>query len=163
MADIIDVADAPVQHPLQTAATEAQWYDTPVDMLAGRMPEAVKGAGFALGAGNRPLSDPDQIFDKSFKAAKSLRTATHQGYHNPDSVRKSLNPAFSSQFGMFLAGGAPGFGNAGLGDLVSQINSAFSQTDALKNFTLATPLSSGFVPFDLVAPSRLIYPVYSPL
>jgi len=163
MADILDVADAPAQHPLHTAASEAQWYDTPVDMLAGRMPEAVKGAGFAIGRGNRPLDDPDEIFDKSFKAAKALRGATHRGYHDPDSVRKSLNPAFSSQFGMFMASGAPGFGNAGLGDLVNQINSAFQQTDALKNFTLATPLSSGFVPFDLVAPSRLIYPVYSPL
>src|SRR5262249_45912626 len=95
-------------------------------------------------------------------ATKALKSATHKGYTDPESVKKSLNPAFTSQFGMFLANGAPNAAGQ-LGDLVSQINSAFSQVDALKNFTLAAPLASGFVPFDLVAPSRLIYPVYSPL
>jgi hypothetical protein len=159
MAQIID----DVSDVAKDAASESAWYETPVDMLAGRMPEAVKGAGFALGRGNKPLDNPDEIFDRSFKATKALRAATFKGYTAPDEVRKSLNPAFSSQFGMFMAGGTPGFGNNGLGNLVDQINSAFKQTDALKNFTLTSPLSSGFVPFDLVAPSRLIYPVYSPL
>jgi len=149
------------------AAAESSWYDTPVDMLAGRMPEAVKGAGYARPGGNKIIEDQDEVFDRSFKATKALRAASWKGYHAPDEVRKALNPSFSSQFGYFAAGmgmgatGGPG-GN-GLGELVSQLNSAFAQTDALKNFTLTAPLSSGFVPFDLVAPSRLIYPVYSPL
>jgi hypothetical protein len=160
VATIIDDA---VSAPAETAAKEAAWYDTPVDQLAGMMPEAVKGAGFALNGKNRPLDNPDEIFDRSFKATKALRAATYKGYNHPDEVTKSLNPAFSSQFGMFMASGTPGFGNNGLGNLVEQINSAFKQTEALKNFTLTSPLSSGFVPFDLVAPSRLIYPVYSPL
>jgi hypothetical protein len=160
VAEIIDAAATDVG---QSAAAEANWYDTPADMLAGRMPEAVKGAGFAYPGGNKPLDNPDEIFDRSFKATKALRAATFKGYTQPDEVRKSLNPAFSSQFGMFMAGGSPGFGGNGIGNLVEQINAAFKQTDALKNFTLTSPLSSGFVPFDLVAPSRLIYPVYSPL
>lgn len=159
MADILDAPVAPVQE----AAKEAAWYDTPMDMLAGRMPEAVKGAGFARPGGNKALDNPDEIFDRSFKATKALRAATKQGYTNPDVVKSGMNPAFTSQFGMFLAGGTPGYGNAGLSDLVTQINAAFAQTDTLKNFTLSSPLASGFVPFDLVAPSRLIYPVYSPL
>lgn len=159
MADILDAA-APV-NPAHTAASEAAWYDTPVDMLAGRMPEAVKGAGFARPGGNKALNDPDEIFDKSYKATKALRGATTKGYRDPGGVYKSLNPAFTTQFGMFLANGAPG--SQGMQQLVSEINSAFSQVDALKNFTLTAPLTSGFVPFDLVAPSRLIYPVYSPL
>jgi hypothetical protein len=157
--------DAPPA-PSKDAAREAAWYDSPVDMLAGRMPEAVKGAGFSRPGGNRALdsrTDEDEIFDKSYKATKALRDATYRGYHDPDLVKSQLNPSFTSQFGMFLAGGTPGYGNSGIADLVTQINSAFKQTDQLKNFTLATPLASGFVPFDLVAPSRLIYPVYSPL
>jgi len=158
MADILTTSDV-----VQEAATEASWYDTPVDMLAGRMPEAVKAAGYARPGGNKVLDNQDEIFDRSFKATKALRAATFKGYHEPETVRKSLNPNFTSQFGNFLAAGTPGFGNQGLTELVNQINSAFSQTDALKNFTLTAPLASGFVPFDLVAPSRLIYPVYSPL
>jgi hypothetical protein len=143
------------------AAREASWYDTPADMLAGRMPDAVKGAGFARPGGNKPLDNPDDIFDRSFKAVKALRKATKMGHEHPDIVKNHLNPAFTSQFGAFLQG--PAGAGGGMGELVSQLNSAFSQVDALKNFTLTSPLSSGFVPFDLVAPSRLIYPVYSPL
>jgi hypothetical protein len=143
------------------AAREASWYDTPADMLAGRMPDAVKGAGYARPGGNKPLDNPDDIFDRSFKAVKSLRSAVKQGFEHPDKVKSQLNPAFTSQFGAFLQG--PGGPASGMGELVSQLNDAFKQVDALKNFTLTSPLSSGFVPFDLVAPSRLIYPVYSPL
>lgn len=159
MADILDAA--PAVNPGAEAAGQAAWYDTPMDMLAGRMPEAVKGAGFARPGGNKVLDNPDDIFDRSFKATKALRGATKMGYTNPEVVKSGLNPSFTSQFGMFLANGAPG--SQGMQQLVSEINSAFSQVDALKNFTLTAPLSSGFVPFDLVAPSRLIYPVYSPL
>jgi hypothetical protein len=158
MADILTPTEVASE-----AAKEASWYDTPVDMLAGRMPEAVKGAGFARPGGTKVLDNQDEIFDRSFKATQALRSATFKGYHAPDSVRKSLNPSFTSQFGNFMAAGTPGFGDQGTGQLVSQLNSIFSQTDALKNFTLTAPLASGFVPFDLVAPSRLIYPVYSPL
>jgi len=144
------------------AARESAWYDTPVDMLAGRMPEAVKGAGFAKPGGNTPLEDPDEIFTRAFDATRALRAATKMGHDHPDVVKSSLNPAFTSQFGMFMAG-QPNYANSGMEQLVSQLNEAFKGVDALKNFTLTSPLSSGFVPFDLVAPSRLIYPVYSPI
>jgi hypothetical protein len=157
------VAHTETPSPAQDAAQEASWYETPVDMLAGKMPEAVKGYGFAKPGGNKELDSQDEIFDRAFSATKALRAATHKGYTQPDVVKSQLNPSFSSQFGMFMAQGAPGYGSGGLGDLVSQLNDAFKQVDSLKNFTLAAPLASGFVPFDLVAPSRLIYPVYSPL
>jgi hypothetical protein len=158
MADIISPAQLGDQ-----LSKDIAWHETPVDALAASMPQAVKGAGFARPGGNEPLKNDDEIFDRAFKATKALRGATFKGYHNPEQVRKSLNPSFTSQFGNFMAAGTPGFGNSGMTELVSQINSAFASTDALKNFTLTAPLSSGFVPFDLVAPSRLIYPVYSPL
>jgi hypothetical protein len=127
-------------------------------MISGRMPNLVKGAGFAKIGGNEPLQDDGEIFKRSFEAERSLRASVKKSYKDPDAVRKSINPAFSSQFGLFLQEGA----NPGYGALVNELNSLLS-AELGKNITLASPLSSGFVPFDLVAPSRLIYPVYSPL
>lgn len=127
-------------------------------MIAGRMPNLVKGAGFAKIGGNAPLDDDAEIFKRSMEAEKSLRGAVKNGLQNPDAVRKGINPAFTSQFGLFLSEGqSPGYGQ-----LVGELNSVLS-AELGKNITLTSPLSSGFVPFDLVAPSRLIYPVYSPL
>jgi hypothetical protein len=154
-----------------TAAAEAGRYARPDgtgsnDMLVGRMPDAVKGAGFIHPGGNQPLDgrkDADEIFERSFNATVALRKATSDGINDTSGVYKSLNPSFVSQFPAFLAQGTPGFGAQGLQQLVGELNQAFSKVDALKNFTLTAPLASGFVPFDLVAPSRLIYPVYTPL
>jgi hypothetical protein len=127
-------------------------------MISGRMPDLVKGAGFAKIGGNEPLRDDGEIFKRSFEAERSLRASIKKSYTNPESVRKSINPAFTSQFGLFLTEGA----NPGYSALVGELNSLLS-SELGKNITLSSPLSSGFVPFDLVAPSRLIYPVYSPL
>ena len=157
--------DTPAQVSANAAA-DASRYSRPQDMLAARMPDAVKGAGFIQPGGNKPLDgakDSDQIFERSFNAVRGLRKATSDGINRPQDVYKSLNPSFLNQFPAFLAAGTPGFGSQGLQQLVGEINTAFSQVDALKNFTLTAPLASGFVPFDLVAPSRLIYPVYTPL
>jgi hypothetical protein len=122
------------------------------------MPNLVKGAGFAKIGGNEPLSDDGEIFRRSFEAEKSLRKSVKNSFTNPDAVRKSINPAFTSQFGLFLTEGA----SPGYGQLIGELNSVLS-AELGKNITLTSPLSSGFVPFDLVAPSRLIYPVYSPM
>lgn len=127
-------------------------------MLSGRMPQLVKGAGFAKIGGNEPLQDDGEIFKRSFEAERSLRASVKKSFSDPDAVRKSINPQFTSQFGLFLTAGA----NPGYGALVNELNSVLS-AELGKNITLTSPLSSGFVPFDLVAPSRLIYPVYSPL
>jgi hypothetical protein len=129
-------------------------------MIAAKMPNLVKGAGFAKPGGNKPLDDDGEIFNRSLQAEKALRAATKNGLANPDRVRKSLNPAFTNQFGNFLAAGSPA--NAGMSQFVENLNSVLS-AELGKNITLSSPLSSGFVPFDLLAPSRLIYPVYSPL
>ena len=123
-------------------------------MIAGRMPNLVKGAGFAKIGGNQPLSDDAEIFKRSMDAEKSLRGAV-----KTDEVRKGINPAFSSQVGLFLHDGAAAGGAGGLANEISSILSA----ELGKNITLSSPLPSGFVPYDLVAPSRLIYPIYSPL
>ena len=142
----------------QETASDASRYSGASDMIAGRMPALVKGAGFAKIGGNAPLTDDAEIFKRSMDAEKSLRSAVKTAISNPDSVRKSINPAFSSQFGLFLSENtAPG-----LGSVVNEIQSVLS-AELGKNITLTSPLSSGFVPYDLVAPSRLIYPIYSPL
>jgi len=127
-------------------------------MITGRMPALVKGAGFAKVGGNQPLTDDSEIFKRSYEAERALRTSVKNSIASPDSVRKSINPAFSSQFGLFMTEG----NNPGYGQLVGELQSVLS-AELGKNITLSSPLSSGFVPFDLVAPSRLIYPVYSPL
>jgi len=127
-------------------------------MISGRMPNLVKGAGFAKVGGNAPLTDDSEIFKRSYEAERALRTSVKNSIANPDAVRKSINPAFQSQFGLFATEGS----NPAYGALVGELNSVLS-AELGKNITLSSPLTSGFVPFDLVAPSRLIYPVYSPL
>lgn len=163
MATVID-APAPTVGDEQDPAAQAKWFNSANDMLAQRLPNMVKGAGFAQPGGNRPLDDPKEILDRAFEANQSIRRATSNGLRNPHAVFKGLNPAFSQQFGMFMgASGAPGFGGGGGGlqDALSQVQQALA--DLGKNVTLTSPLTSGFVPYDLVNPSRLIYPVYSPL
>jgi hypothetical protein len=146
--------------PLDEAAKDAGKYSSAGSMLADKMPNLVKGAGFAQPGGNKPLDDHAEIFSRSFEAEKAIRKATKQGLASPSKVMKGLNPAFASQFGLFMAQGAPGYGS-GMQQLTQQLTQAFA--DLGKNITLTSPLASGFVPFDLVAPSRLIYPVYTPL
>lgn len=142
---------------VQKAATYSLRPDGASAMLGDKLPQLVKGAGY-IGSGNRPLNDEAEIFSRAFDARQALLTATKQGLDNPGEVRKSLNPTFSAQFGAFLMQNPS---NRWASDLVEQVNSALA--DIGKSITLTSPLSSGFVPFDLVAPSRLIYPVYSPI
>jgi hypothetical protein len=162
--------DTPAQVAMGAAADASQHFGAasgPSDALIARMPEAVKGKGYSRPGGTQPLNsatDANEIFDASFYAAKALRTATRNGIHDTDTVYKSLSPSFVSQFPGFLAAGMPGFGGQGMAQLVSDLTTALRQIPGVdKNFTLNTPLSTGFVPFDLAAPSRLIYPVYTPL
>jgi hypothetical protein len=130
------------------------------DVLKSRMPELVKGAGYALG-NNAPLSDSMEIMTKAHQATMDLRTATWSGYNNKASVVKGLNGDFLSQRGYLkTALTAPSVGE--------QMQQLFSMLpgggDALKSFTagnLGIGSISGLVPFDLLAPSRLIYPVYT--
>jgi hypothetical protein len=128
-------------------------------MLSDKMPALVKGAGYCRPGGNRPLDDDDQVFRRSMRAETAFRAAIKKGIENPGQVIKSLSPEFAGQFGAFMAASPQ---NQAMQQLVGQLNTQLS--DALgKSITITSPLSTGFVPFDLVAPSSLIYPVYSPL
>jgi hypothetical protein len=142
------------------AANEAARYSHTGDMLKARMPFMVKGAGYA-GDGNTPLSNQTEITHKATQAATDLRMETYRGYQDKASVVKGMNPNFLNQFGnLKTALTAPS-----LGEQLSQIIGKMpGGTDALKSFTagnLGIGSVYGLVPFDLLAPSRLIYPMYT--
>jgi len=152
----LERADA---NPSWYADADAKNYHSPDLMLSDKMPTLVKGVGYCRPGGNRPLDDDDQIFRRSMKAELSFRSAIKKGIESPAEVIKGLSPEFAGQFGAFMAASPQ---NQAVQQLVGQLNTQLS--DALgKSITLTSPLSSGFVPFDLVAPSSLIYPVYSPI
>jgi hypothetical protein len=161
MADILTMEPpAPeVGRATQRAASEAPRYSRTGDMLKAKMPELVKGAGYAAG-GNQPLSDPLLITTKAQQAAIELRGETQRGYQDRNSVVKSLNGDFLNQFGnLKTALSAPS-----INEQLQQIVAAVGNPDLTRSFTagnLGIGSVYGLVPFDLLAPSRLIYPVYT--
>lgn len=129
------------------------------DMIASRMPSMVKGIGFKNVGGVKALDDDDPtIFTRVEAATRALHASVKKSYKDPAAVRKSMSPEFANQFGLFLQGGPQN-------QFMQQAFNAIAQTFAElgKNITLTSPLSTGFVPFDLLAPSRLLYPFYAPL
>jgi hypothetical protein len=161
MADILSM-EPPAPSTGQAsneAAAEAARYSRTGDMLKNRMSYMVKGAGY-IGTGNQALSDPGQILTKAHQATMELRTETNRGYTNKTDVVKNLNPQFLSQFGnLKTALTAPS-----VNESLQQIVTAIGNPDLTRSFTagnLGIGTVSGLVPFDLLAPSRLIYPMYT--
>lgn len=164
MADILTAVDPGLstrEGILDGAAKESSRYNRTGDMLKNRMPFMVKGAGFAPEGGNMPLSDPLTITTKAHQAAMDLRIETLRGYQSKPSVVKGLNQNFLDQFGNLKAAlTAPSIGDQ-VSQLVGQLPGG---QDALKSFTagnLGIGSIYGLTPFDLLAPSRLIYPMYT--
>ncbi len=138
-------------------------YNTAQTAISDKITTLVKGVGYARTdkptrfgqGGNEPLTDPDKVFNRAMRAEKAWTGAIKQGLTAPDAVYKSLSPAFRDQFGAFLSMNPQ---NMMMSQLVGNLQQQVS--DALgKSITLTTPLSTGLVPYNLVAPSRLIYPV----
>jgi hypothetical protein len=142
------------------AARDANKYGKPGDMLKARMPFMVKGAGY-VGNGNQPLADQTQILTKAHQATLDLRTETQRGFHAKSDVVKGLNSGFLDQFGYLKTA----LTQPSVAEQFSQVISGMpGGTEALKSFTagnLGIGTVSGLVPFDLLAPSRLIYPMYT--
>lgn len=161
MADILTM-DQPVpttgQDVLNGAASDAGQYSHTGEVIKARMSHLVKGAGFV--GGNMPLTDEVQITSRASQAAMDLRVATAMGYRNKDQVVKGLSSKFLDDFGYLkTALTAPSVGQQ-LQQMLSQLGGA----DAAKSFTasnLGIGSIYGLAPFDLRAPSRLIYPVYT--
>jgi hypothetical protein len=163
MADIVGLEQiAPVidGQASREAAGEAAHYNRTGDMLKARMPFMVKGAGY-VGTGNQPLQDDVTVMTKASQAALDLRIATHRGYNQKADVVKGLNSGFLNQFGYLKAA----LSMPSVGEQMQQLIGAMpGGADALKSFTagnLGIGTVSGLVPFDLLAPSRLIYPMYT--
>ena len=134
-------------------------FTKPNHMVSGAMTTLVKGAGYAKPGGNKPLSDDTEIFQRSMRAEMVFSKAIKDSIQDPGTALKSMNPEFANQFGGFLAANPQTqMLNQWVSGLQQQISDAIG-----KNITLTSPLATGLVPFDLVAPSRLIYPVYSPI
>jgi len=149
--------------------TDLGSYNTAASAVADKMAALVKGAGYALTdkptafgqGGNAPLVEPGEVFSRAMRATKVYNKAIHAGHADPQGVYKSLSPQFQQQFGAFLQGNPSNAAmSSWVGNLQQQVNDALSGIG--KSITLTTPLSTGLVPYNLVAPSRLIYPVYSP-
>lgn len=138
---------------------DAGRYTYAAEMLSEKMPTLVKGAGYARPGGNKPLTDDDQIFKASMKAETAFMKAMKTGIEDPRGVIKSLSPEFSAHFGAFLSASPQ---NQQMAQIVESLSSQISAAIG-KSVTLTSPLGTGFVPFNLVSPSRLIYPVYSPI
>ena len=130
------------------------------DELASQAAELVKGEGFAkIGGVQKPLRNGPKTFDKGMTVVKALHKNAQRSQQDPAGVFKGLNPSFLSQFGQYY-GSLPQ--NRAMSSFAAQISEILS-TELGKTISLTSPLASGLVPYDLVAPSRLIYPVYSPL
>lgn len=121
------------------------------------MPDLVKGHGF-IGKGVKPTSDESEILDRSASLAASLVKSVKTSHHTPSLV-KGMNPIFAKEFGVF---------NMGLQEFSQQADTMqtiaqLAQQVLGKTITTASPLSQSFVPYDLLAPTKLLYPYYTPL
>lgn len=159
-ATVTPEAPAPVVSQIAAqAASESTQYNTTGEMIKARMPFMVKGAGY-VGNGNQPLPDGMDVMTKAVQATTDLRMATYRGYRARSEVSKGLNTDFLNQFGYLKTA----LSQQSLGEQLQQVISQIpGGADALsKSFTagsLGIGTVSGLVPFDLRAPSRLIYPV----
>lgn len=121
------------------------------------MPDLVKGHGF-IGKGIKATQDEGEILDRSASLAASLVKSVKASHHTPGLV-KGMNPIFAKEFGVFNMGLQEFSQRAEDGQILAQL----AQTVLGKTITTASPLSSSFVPYDLLAPTKLLYPYYTPL
>lgn len=130
-------------------------YGDPNPQIAGTLTELVKGAGMRR-PGGAPLDD-DAALKHAYNAEQALKRAVRAGIHSPDTVVKSISPTFQGPFQNFMRMATPQA--LSMQAFTSQIEQALAELG--KNVSLTSPLSTGFVPFDLLAPARLLYPVYT--
>lgn len=91
-------------------------------------------------------------------AEKMFREAIHKGNNDPTAVLKGLSPQFSGALNLAINQGPQA---ASMNAFVQQLNTMLS-AELGRSFSLSSPLGTGLLPYDLVAPTQLIYPVYSP-
>lgn len=117
------------------------------DAISTRMSTLTKGR--AVGSGGD---------DQAELAEKLFRQSIRKGASDPNAVLKGLSPQFSGALNLAINASPQSYA---MNQFVSQLNQQL-EAQLGKSITLGSPLSSGLVPYDLVAPTKLIYPVYSP-
>src|SRR5258707_10383841 len=153
MAEVITMDAPPTPASvIADAAGEAGKYNHTGEMISSRMQGLVKGAGFVTG--NQPLTDGTDIAIRSHQASLDLRVATNRGYTNKSSVVKGMSRDFLGNFGYLRAAlSAP--------SVYEQLQGLIGSSQLGKSFT-AGNLGIGSIyalaPFDVRAPSRLMYP-----
>src|SRR5690348_1367776 len=117
--------------------------------------ELVKGVGYYNG-GNTPETRPDALAPAALRASEAIQAAVKEGYDNPRGVIAKSAPEFQPLLNRVL------MEQGTMGAFAQQVSDLLTQ-ELKKDISLSVPLSTGLVPFDLTAPARLLYPVYSPL
>jgi len=136
---------------------------------ASQMPNLVKGYGMHMPGSGTPLGSTPRVqgelndfqMQKRLEefASVTLKEVIHKGINKPGKVMKGFAPQFGSALHMMNRMSPQAVSMGQMAQMWSkQIGTAIG-----KSFSLASPLSSGFVPFDLMPFVRTIYPVYTPL
>ena len=128
------ITETPVQRPgdvLAEAAQTASQFNTTGEMMASRMPNLVKGAGFAAQGGNAPLTDHSDITTRGAEVAFQVRKETHRGFNKRQEVVKSLNSGFLSQFGNL----ATALSQPSIGEQLQQFMGAVATPEVARSFT----------------------------
>ena len=132
------------------AAREARKNTKYADMIAAKAKNLVKGAGHVMNNGV-PLSEAThgaEIMTRQHDTILKTRAATIDGAWNTDDVVGGISQDFW------------GHPRAGAMKFMASRDSMVRKNFTASNLGLSgTPY--GLVPFDLLAPSRLIYPVYT--
>ena len=118
----------------------------------------VKGEGFARIGGSKPTTNRAKLMDNGLRVAKALRKNAETSKLQGPEIWKSMPSSFVSEFLRAYQAQPQNQAYAQLATAIQQL-----AADVGKTVALTSPLSSGLVPYDLTSPSRLIYPVYSPL
>jgi hypothetical protein len=136
---------------------------------AAQMPALVKGygmhtpgAGGSLSGGpivQSELRDPARQSQLEAFATATLHEVIAKGLTKPNKVLKGFVPQFGNAINMMNRMSPQAIG---MGLTANQWSKELSRALG-KNFSLSSPLGSGFVPFDLLPFVRTIYPVYTPL
>jgi hypothetical protein len=171
VADVLtDLAGLPAPGPVTgtvaaEAANEANRYFSKGTsaMIAGRMPELVKGAGFAGPGGNKPLSNWAEINTKAAQASLDIRAETWKGFNDKHRVVGELNQGWLNDFGALKTAMLQMSPKDYIDSIVKYLPGGGEALEAVSKSWTAGNLGigsvSGLTPFNLLAPSRLIYPV----
>jgi hypothetical protein len=144
--------------PAREAQADAPRSNSAGDIIKARMPNLVKGCTYAEG-GAQPLSDSSQILMKASQATLDLRTAIYQGLTDRPSVVKGMSPDFMQQHGFLSTALSTPSPAEQIQKLIASLPGGLEVAKSFTAGNLGIGTVSGLVPFDLVAPSRLIYPV----